>query len=97
MARTTDPQKEQFWKAHIAQAKYFDGSINKYCEREGIQVHTFKYWKSRLAKKSASRLPVPSTFIPVNISSSEQLPTKKSLPDPKWIAELIFHLQEGLR
>ncbi len=97
MARTTDPQKEQFWKAHIAQAKYFNGSINQYCESEGIQVHSFKYWKTRLAKKSASRLPVPSAFIPVNISKPDSQSTKKSLPEPKWVAELILHLHEGLQ
>lgn len=94
MARTTDPQKEQFWKAHLTQAKYFDGSINKYCQSQGLQVHTFKYWKNRLSKRtSESRLPVASSFIPVKISTPEAI-SKKNLPDPKWLAEVIFELAQ---
>jgi hypothetical protein len=93
MARTTDPQKEQFWKAHIAQAKYFQGSISKYCRSHDLQVHTFKYWKHRLTKRTPeSRLPVPSSFIPVKVSPAEQAVFKKNLPDPKWLAEIIFEL-----
>lgn len=93
MARTADPQKELIWKTHIKQEKYFNGSIKEYCQSQGIQVHSFKYWKHRLAKReSESRSPVPS-FIPVNISSPEPTMQKRSLPDPKWVAELIFELQ----
>lgn len=93
MARTTDPQKEQFWKSHIHQAKYFNDSISKYCQSQGLQVHSFKYWKHRLGNKTQnSRLPV-AAFIPVRISPQELATQKKSLPDAKWIAELIYELQ----
>jgi len=97
MARTTDPLKEQFWKAHISQAKYFDGSIKKYCQSEGIQVHTFQYWKKQLAKKSPEeRLPGLSSFLPVNVVSPAST-IHKSLPDPKWLAELICELHARLQ
>jgi hypothetical protein len=33
----------------------------------------------------------------VNISKPDSQSTKKSLPEPKWVAELILHLHEGLQ
>lgn len=98
MARTTDPLKEQLWKTHIIQARHFDGSISKYCQSQGLQIHTFKYWKNRLEKRSSeSRLPVPSSFIPVKVATQDLSGSKKSLPDPKWLAEIIFELHVRLQ
>lgn len=98
MARTPDLKKEQFWKTHIAQAEYFNGGINKYCEKEGIQVHSFKYWKTRLAKDfTTTRFSDPSSFIPVKVVTAESSRTHKSLPDPKWLAELICALHARLQ
>lgn len=93
MAHTTHLQKEQFWQSHIIQAKDFNGSINKYCQSHGLQVHSFKYWKNRLSKKSlSSTKPAASSFLPVRVLPSEPLISKKSLPDAKWLAEVIFEL-----
>jgi hypothetical protein len=93
MASTTNSQNQQFWKAHIIRAKDFNGSIRKYCQSQDIKVHTFMYWKHKLTKRPAeSRLPVPSPFIPVRVSTPEPQKSKGSLPDAKWLAEIIFEL-----
>lgn len=98
MAYTTNPQKEQFWRAHIIQARHFNGSINEYCRGQGIQASTFQYWKQKLTKRSAEpRLPVPSPFIPVRVSTPEPQISNKSLPDPRWLAEIIFELHARLQ
>jgi secreted Zn-dependent insulinase-like peptidase len=93
MAYTANPQKQQFWKVHLIQAREFNGSINEYCRGQGMQASTFQYWKQKLTKRSAeSRLPVPSPFIPVRVSTPVTQTSRKSLPDPKWLAEIIFEL-----
>lgn len=98
MARPIDTsKKEQFWKNHIHQARHYEGGISKYCQSQGLNTHTFKYWKSRLSKKlSESRLPaLSSSFIPVQLENPKRASASgvsKSLPDPKWLAEVLFEL-----
>lgn len=97
MAHTTNQQKARFWKAHLIQAKHFDGNISRYCQSQGLNVHTFKYWKRQLEKISTeTRLPVPSSFVPVKVSIPEPQVSRKSLPDAKWLAEVVFELHSRL-
>lgn len=98
MARTADLQKEQFWQSHITQAKDFNGSINKYCQMNGLKIQNFKYWKSRISKISAKSMkPVASPFFPVRVLSADLSLPERSMPDPKWIAEVLFELHARCR
>jgi transposase-like protein len=98
MTRTTNQQKEQFWKAHLTQAKHFNGNISRYCQSQGLNVHTFKYWKRQLANRlTEPRSLVPSSFVPVKVSTPELQVSRRSLPDPKWLGEFAAALIGGLR
>lgn len=40
-------------------------TIKAFCEREGIKLHTFYYWRQKIKKQRSS------SFIPINTSSRD--------------------------
>jgi hypothetical protein len=88
--------KQQRWRDHMAAAQEFPGSIDSYCRAKGIQPSAFYYWKRKLGEaKGKSSVPAISRFVPVEVVAGPQ--PSASLPDPKWIAEFLFHLAGGVR
>jgi len=89
-------EKENFWRHHITQAKTFDGSIAAYCRKHGLSSGTFKYWSGNIEMRGAPpHLPASrSSFVPVKIVSDEPVSSRNSLPDPKWIAEVLFEIHK---
>lgn len=92
-------QKIEFWSQHVEQAENFDGTNEEYCRSNNIAHQTFYRWRLKLKKM---RLPVIvkekkslKSFVPVHVESIA-ITEKATLPDPKWVAELIHHLQAGL-
>lgn len=87
-------EKENFWQHHINQAKIFNGSIAAYCRKHGLSSNTFKYWSRNIEMRGAApQLPASrSSFVPVKIVRDETVPSRKSLPGPKWIAEVLFEI-----
>ena len=82
-----------YWKSHILKASKHEGSINSYCRIAGISSGKFHYWKKRLAIKE----PKPCENIPA-FAQVEVVPDKNSsLPDPRWLAELILSLARGVK
>lgn len=99
MTYRTNPKKEQIWKTHISQAKQFEGGFAAYCRSQNISVHTLNYWRKRFDRSSVQKsFRAPSPFIPVNIETPvfSKLAVR-SLPDPKWVAEFVLHLQGGVQ
>ena len=91
MRRTTE-SKRQMWISHVEAAKNYPGSAESYCRSNQISKPAFNYWKGKLAKEL--RPVTLSSFVPVHVARSAQsLP--RDLPDPRWLAELIFHLHTG--
>jgi hypothetical protein len=83
-------EKQQHWRDHIATASAFPGGITAYCQSKGINPSAFYYWKKKLSPgPSKPSAPVVPGFIPIEVMSEGR---SRGLPDPKWLAEFIVHL-----
>ncbi|HEY8269353.1 MAG TPA: hypothetical protein VIG33_00570, partial [Pseudobdellovibrionaceae bacterium] len=73
-------------------------SKRAFCKIHGLSMSTFQYWQRKLnqAKKREVEVLKPSPFIKVDVEP-QALPASRNRPDARWVAELILHLQEGLR
>ena len=84
---------------HVANQGQSDLSVRKYCEANGINEHTFRYWKTKLEKRK-----VKSKFTLVEADDSPLLSLKPimsliqpnktelhiySLLDPEYIRQLM--------
>ena len=90
MKKSTE-SKLQMWISHIEGAKDYSGGLEAYCREKQISRPAFYYWKAKLAKESKP-MALPS-FIPVEVTRGME--RTRLLPDPRWLAELIHHLQVG--
>lgn len=90
MQKATESQR-QMWISHIESARNYPGNIESYCRDKQISKPAFYYWKMKLAKEKARTLP---SFVPVEVTRSAERATP-DLPDPRWLAELVYHLQAG--
>ena len=62
MARPTDPRKSLAWQRRLQQFTASGMTVSKFCDREGVSVATFQYWRHRLAPQrpeQVSRLVAP--------------------------------------
>ncbi len=84
--------RRRMWINHVEGVKNYSGTVISYCRSRQISPAGFYYWKDKLAKESSSAM-LPS-FIPVEVTRSAQL-SGTLLPDPAWLAQLIFQLQAG--
>lgn len=94
---TSNSDKREYWKTQMALAKKFPGPVTEFCKANNLSFHTFCYWRQKFNQESQNTPTVlQRPFVAVNLEKA--VPPKKSgtLPDPKWVAELIFHLQAGL-
>ena len=88
--------KAEFWQGHIQAAKSFHGSLRKYCDKENLNFNNFQYWRNKFKENKDEHLPVPSPFVPVQVQQAN-LTRSQLLPDPKWVAEIIYELHARLR
>lgn len=97
MKSTIDSKKVKFWRSHMAGAAAREGSLRSYCERAGITVHCFHYWKRRLAGKVKhdSAPSAAGQFVAVNVERVS--PIAPPMPDARWVAEFVMHLCGGGR
>ena len=88
----TTSEKREYWVTKVREAQSFSGSVKAFCEQQGISLATFGYWKAKLKSQPLTRMSVqPSPFVRVEIERP-----KSTLPDPKWVAEILVHLSRGL-
>ena len=62
MARPTDPRKSLAWQRRLQQFTASGMTVSKFCDREGVSVATFQYWRQRLGPQQpeqVSRLVAP--------------------------------------
>ncbi len=95
----------EFWKAHVLRAQEFLGSNMEYCRVNGLTNSTFATYKKRLGfVKSAKPRRKLSAFskieelAPLSLDlakASLRVPQPRSLPNPKWVAELILALHSS--
>lgn len=96
MKSSAQVEKRRFWRGHIAMAGRYAGSHKAYCRSQGISVHSFYYWKKRLLGDGAKSVAlVPRPFVPVEVTPP-RIGMSSRLPDPRWLAEFILHLN-GVR
>jgi transposase-like protein len=82
MPRKTSTEREQFWRRHIDQQPASRLSIRAYCDRHGLNEHSFYAWRRTFAErdrlgKTATPQPVATpAFLPVAVVDG---PTR--LPD----------------
>lgn len=99
----------EFWKCHAANAKLHPISIIAYCKENNLRFSTYYRWSkkvqnlntdTKLTKPQIKPKKAPSVFLPVEVASKEikfeNHFIKSSLPDAKWVAEVILYLTRGL-
>lgn len=87
--------KEIFWLDQLRSFARFNGSQAAFCRQHRLSVSTFQYWHRKFHQTDREVQVVdPSPFIEVQVESAS---SKRNMLDAKWVAELILHLQEGLR
>ena len=97
MSKKSDPKKSELWRAHLLKCEQSEGTQTSYCERAGISVRNFNYWKQRFRKEDsvATRSLRSSSFVPVQVKTfAPELSGIKVLPDAKWVSEIIFELSK---
>lgn len=84
----------EFWQKQIDSAKKYPGSKAAFCRTNSLSVHTLNYYIKKFDKEKKLTPRVARPFVEVMVEKPINQ-VKRSLPDPKWVAELILHLQEG--
>jgi len=100
IVRESGIEKEEKWRRHLERANARTGSLEKFCQDEGLSLATLNYWRKKLKENSGTSMPTvitragpkASQFIPVQLSEPTQHSRRAQLPDPAWLAELILNL-----
>lgn len=85
--------KVETWKKRIQEAESHPVSVSAYCKEKNIPRSTLASWQQRL------KGPVLGRSNPAKIGSFIQVDIareKPKLPDPKWVAEVILFLSQGV-
>ena len=90
--QVTTVDKNQLWQGHLDDARVFPGGVSGYCRSKQISSSNFYYWRDKLAKKPSAKT-TPSPFMQVEVTRTPA--PQNSLPDPRWLAELIRGLLVG--
>ena len=91
---SSNENKLQFWRNHLAGVERYPGSIEAYCRSQGISGPALSYWRKKFGMGERSRSLVPAqSFVPVEIKRDDQF--SGGLPDPRWLADLILGLSVG--
>jgi hypothetical protein len=91
-------EKEKFWRHQMAAAEKFRGSQREFCKSQGLSINMFQYWRYKFEREGKSRLSEvakPTPFVAVEVLQPEHC--SGEMPQAQWLAELILHLQRGLR
>lgn len=81
--------REKIWREHIERAGRFPGSIEAYCRSQGIEASSFYNWKRKLKSQLS--------FLPVVIAEGARVEKQaSSLPEARWVSEVMVHLIRGL-
>lgn len=89
------------WRDRVERAARHQGELREFCRAEGISLATLRYWqrKPAVAGPATSSDLIPTTarspFLGVEVFADVgSQPTR--LPDARWVADLIVHLQRGV-
>ncbi len=95
---STKQDQENYWREHLGLAEKHPVSQMAYCREAGLEARKLyaarERFKARAARGQAKALlvrPSQKPFVAVKVNE----PKINSLPNPKWVAEFILHLQGG--
>ena len=71
MARPIDPRKSAAWQRRLQQFTASGMTVSKFCDREGVSVTAFHYWRRRLGLQQPERVSwsTTSVFQPLDLLS----------------------------
>jgi len=71
MARPADPRKAAAWQRRLQRFAASGTTISKFCDREGVSVAAFHYWRRRLGLQQPERVSrsTTSVFQPLDLLS----------------------------
>lgn len=89
MDSTIQMQKAVSWPAEVALFEKHTGSLAGFCRSRGLSEVRFRYWEQKLRKSGKSKAVSP--FVALKVEAKPRAATVL-FPDPRWLAEFIFHL-----
>ena len=71
MARPADPRKAAAWQRRLQRFTTSGTTVSKFCDRAGVSVAAFHYWRRRLGPQRPERVSrrTISVFQPVDLLS----------------------------
>jgi hypothetical protein len=90
-------EKREFWREQIKSAAKFQGSTAAFCKANNLSINTLNYYRKKFDKEKNPVPVVTKPFVEVTVEKPTMGSRKGFLPDPKWVADFILHLQAGLR
>ena len=71
MARPADPRKAAAWQRRLQRFTASGTTVAEFCDREGVSISTFQYWRRRLGPQQLERNASPGVpvFQPVDLVS----------------------------
>jgi hypothetical protein len=90
---TKRASKEQEWRHRVQRAAHRSGTILEFCKAEGISREALRYWQRKATPKRALGPASPFARVEV-IERVEPSTCRRSVPDPRWVAELIRYLHD---
>lgn len=93
-------EKERIWKALVEKSRHRSGSVEKFCQAEGVSPSAFGYWQHKLSRPGKFHLPPNksttglSAFNRVEILEPQS--SRLGPPSAKWVAEIVLHLHRGM-
>lgn len=84
-------EKKKFWTEELGSYRQSGLSYVKYCESKSFCASTLRYWEEKLNLGQNKKVQ-PSGFAKVEVNKKPQTPTLHSLPNAKWVADVIRHL-----
>lgn len=95
---TSRSENREQWLKHVAQAAEHADGMSAYCREQGISVGALQYWKNKCGSKVNEVAPASrSAFVPVQVLDQCRAMKGSPLPDPKWVAGVLFHLMESIQ
>ena len=89
--------KKEQWQEHLKRIKDHKGTLSSYCIANDLTLRELAYWRKKLQGETSikrvtkNKISKKATFIPVQVSPAA-FPLQSKMPDPKWVAEFVFHL-----
>ena len=91
-------KSEEYWRAHVERLKSSTGTVDDYCQENGLSKATFNRYRRQFGavkrRKQRGAFVKVTPLFPVETTVKSK---RSPLPDPRWVAELLIALGGGER